>query len=939
MRFTMLRTSLRLLFCAACLASPAFAQGTGEAPRNILWDGGFRVGFGNGFWTTQLGNRGPSRRDSWSEEGMNLQDDVCSRVYALDEGTWSLCAWVKRNPRAAEEAAFVAMELTNLNYYGDKEMKNAFLKKFEVPMGNEWKRVGWSFEIKAPVRNHFHVELRGGAGVLVRQASLTRGGTLPEKVLPASDVEAGFDIPEETRIYMDGEERVVDLVATCAAAPAKAKVRWEVFNHREEAVKEGIAEFDFPAGKTTLRQRLPLKDLPWGGYRLASSVEGQAVLGDALVAFLPKIDPLAPPFYGADANVTMRAQPFTPRLMGRLGMRTVNALSCSGGLCRWTICNPEKETYRWDDEAVRLSHEAGLQVILEPMVFKSPPAWVQARFMGKGEIVDEKGFTEAASTYLDTMIRHYGNKVEGVILDDEVNTFAHSGNMDQFRRVYSSLWVAARKAAAAIGKPDMPVGINSTQPDWWQSFAKGVPPEQLATVSANTNLRPERAAEVLNILRQMGIHPGEYRTIGVGQKSRMRATSLFLDRSAGGGAAPGLFSWQLLAHSWLNRPWGTEAVKDGPIVDYGYYDMRTLAQSAYMPQAGKSGVEHDNSPTVGIQAMAMLKHQLQGMRPARDPSKPYAVEGLPTGTPRFFAYPFRNQDRAVIVLAIADSLDLDAAWKLSGMNFGQWKPFDLYEQPLPLRGDGSIEVKDVPLFLRAEAKDLGAALKDLASLKAEMPPRSDKHRLEVGNFILEIDPAREGWFSLGRKQGDRQVVILDRISGLPALAKPSVEVAEGRTSASATLCFGDAKRGPQLAFNLTPESCMITWAQPNGRATEVKQTVRLRLSIEGAGRALVIQEGGKVRSGKMREDYGEFFPDGREIPPATLPDGASRVEVKDFATFDLPGATGVGHTPKTGFLWKTQDGEACLQAAYTLGPITGPRSRGVQKIQLQVIVR
>ncbi len=925
------------------LPPPAPPLPTDTSPRNILWDGKFLTGFGNAFWTTTMGNQGPSRRDSWSEQGMNLQMDVCSRVYPLDEGSYALGAWVKRNPAAPSAPSVIILELTNLNYYGDAT-GDSFVKKIVVPAGpsDDWQRVGWSFAIKAPVRRYFHVELRGGAGLLVREASLTAGDELPDTVRPAADVEAGFDIPEETRVYVDGEERVVDLVASSIAGPRKAKVRWAIYNHREELVKDGVVELDFPAGPTTRRVRLPLADLPHGGYRFASSVDGQPVLGDALLALLPKIDPRLPPYLGADANIEMRSMAYTHRMMERLGMKTVNALSTSGNLGRWNIVQADKDKLVWRDEPVKAAHDAGLDVMLEPMMFKSIPKWVQAQFMKNGEITDEAGFTEAATTYLRAMILHYGTNMAGVILDDEVNTFATPARLDQVRRIYSALHATAKQAASEIGRPGMPIGINATSPGWWISFLDKLPSAEAEVVSSNTNTGPESAAVALNALRKMNVFPAEYRTIGVGQRSRMRATSLFLDRPAGGGAEPGLFAWQLLVHAWLNRPHGTDDPKDGPLVHYGYYDLRTLAQAAYMPSAGKSGIEYDNSPTLGMQAMAMLKYQLQGMRPARDAGKPFSSRGEVTGHERLFAYPFRDAGRAVIVLATGDARDLDATWKLAGVDFKRWKPSDLYAQPLPLDRDGAIEVKDLPLFLRLGAADLDTALKDLGRLRAELPQKTDQHRLTVGDFTLEIDPTREGYFTLLRAMGDRKVVILDRLTGLPALPKPiTVTVMDGRTSGSAVLMFGkgDPDHLPRLSFNLTAESCQISWRHDNVVGTEAQQVLRLRLGTDGGGKEIVIQEDGRVRAGRLREDYGEFFPSATPPPAVSLPAGNSRVELKGFATFDLSGATGVGFSPATGFLWQTQDGEAFLQADYRIAPYTGGGSRGIQKIQLQVVIK
>lgn len=327
-------------FMASCLPilllSLSATAAAAEAPRNILWDGGLDTGLGNSFWGVPHGNHGPNSRDMWCDGVLRLKRPVATRIYWLEEGTYSLCAWVKRDPQAADLGPSIVLSATNLNYEQDKQ-HNAFSRKFAVPEGNAWQRVGWSFSIQSPVRYFFHVELHATAPVLVDAVSLTPGPALPEMVRPAADMEAGFYIPEETGIYCDGERRDVDLMIANHAAARSAKVSWQVYDHREDLVKEGSVASVFPARKV-LRERLPLDDLPYGGYRLACRVEGEPVLGDALLAILPQIDPTALPLWGADANVNPGVAEFTVRLMQRLGMNTVNTLSCAGQQGRWVHC-------------------------------------------------------------------------------------------------------------------------------------------------------------------------------------------------------------------------------------------------------------------------------------------------------------------------------------------------------------------------------------------------------------------------------------------------------------------------------------------------------------------------------------------------------------------------------------------------------------------------
>jgi hypothetical protein len=71
-----------------------------------------------------------------------------------------------------------------------------------------------------------------------------------------------------------------------------------------------------------------------------------------LRAMLPRIDHTQRPFWGADANIQTASFGFTYRLMQRLGMNSVNTLSCFGEQGRWGLCNPAPGEYVFTDEAV-----------------------------------------------------------------------------------------------------------------------------------------------------------------------------------------------------------------------------------------------------------------------------------------------------------------------------------------------------------------------------------------------------------------------------------------------------------------------------------------------------------------------------------------------------------------------------------------------------------
>ena len=147
------------------------------------------------------------------------------------------------------------------------------------------------------------------------------------------------------------------------------------------------------AGATS-RQPMDLSKLPWGGYRLACSIEGSEILGDALVAIMPKIpqDPFIQ--WGGDAAMgTDAIAQFSARWMQRMGMKLANTLSPGGVVGRWQIVNPQPGVWKWKDAAVDAMSQRGI-IVSGFLGMKHPPAWVKEKFYKDGKIADYEGFTQ-----------------------------------------------------------------------------------------------------------------------------------------------------------------------------------------------------------------------------------------------------------------------------------------------------------------------------------------------------------------------------------------------------------------------------------------------------------------------------------------------------------------------------------------------------------------
>jgi hypothetical protein len=905
------------------------------APRNILWDGGLQIGYGNAFWGAPLGNQGPSSREAWRDGVVTLDGRMTSRVYGLDEGAFTLCAWVRQSKNASGRDVTVTLLLTNDNTAAEKQ-KNEFRKTFTVGSGRAWQRVGWTFELRGVVRPYFHVEASSASGgVEVDAVSLTAGAEMPAVPTAAADLETGFFIPEETGIYVDGEERAVDLVI-CNHGPARrARVHWEIYDYRESRVRGETLDETWPADSVQ-RRRLALGTLPHGGYRFASSVEGQAVLGDALLALLPRIDQDAFPTYGGDAAVTVSARNFTGRWMKRLGMRTASTLSPGGMVSRWPLVQTAPNQFSWQDAAVDGVRREGIELI-GMLGLKFIPAWLVPDATPRASVspAEQAKVARAFAEYTGDFVRHYGARIPILMLEDEIhNAYDTPEKLAQLKLIYEAARAAARDAARAQGTSVL-VGVNGSFPEWWAKVIDTFGADQIDFVSQNSSHRPLTSVATLNLMREKKCYPPYFITLGVGQKSVLRQVSLMQGHALAPGSPMGLFAWQFLTHAWLSRPYGTDDVRAGPIVRFGYYDLRVLGQSVYAPNTGKTGVEYDNSPTLGLQAMAMLKHHLSGLRAARDPAAAFSLDGVAMRNPRLHAYPFRDGGHAAIVLCTTDGSGVDQAWRLRGADWAALRPVNLYGHPLTLEGGAALPLELPVIIPGLPARQLDAILAALRNVDAEAIVSPARQRLEVGAYVLDIDPDRAGFVRLFIRRGARETLVLDGLVIPPGLPKPALAATPGRLSASASLTFDKNYR---VGVTLTSRGATLVYNCRNVTSRPLQETVRWRLSPAGMGRDIVIQNGTEVIAGHVREDYGRIFPLTPAPAPAPLDANAARVALAGFAHFDLPPASGRGFSPATGLRWQLRDGEALLEAGYALPAYVGGGSRGTHNVVLTLHV-
>jgi len=925
------RVTQLLLLAAFLVASTGVSAKTPSATVNILWDGGFETGYGNAFWGVPWGNLGPNYRDMWDDGVVRLKTKIATRVYWLEDGTYTATAWVRQTPNATSNPR-VRLTVTNLNYYRDRT-KQAFSQRFSVSSKDDWQRVSFSFTVNKPDRRYFHVELDRSPDVIVDAVMLTPGNKQPSTFSPAQPIEAGFYIPDETNTYIDGEARDVFLmVHNHTAKPRRAAVTWKLYDHREELVKQATVDQSFASNKTT-RIKLPLDDLPYSGYRLAVTVDDDPVIGDALVAILPDIPTRSTPDWGADANVTSEAGEFSSRLMRKLGMTTANTLSPGGSHARWKYVNPAPGVHKFDDATVDVPMANGIDVV-GFLGLRYPPKWVKEKSMKGDKIIDKEFYINAFCDHVEAYVRKFGGRVKTIFFEDEIHSSAMAKDWPLLMACFKAAHTRAHKVADEMNV-ELTAGFNATFPHFWDRLFNSVPHSMIDVYAANSVVRPQYATGILNIARDKGLQAPMYYTAGVGQKSQLRKTSLINVRATNGNP-PGLFAWQAVLHFHQNRPYGVEEPKYGPMVNFGYYDLRTMGQSVFLPIAGKTGVEYDNSPTLGLQAIAMLKHQILGMRPVRDHTKPYTLEGYPTASQNINAYLFRDKRKATVVVMTTDNKTLGKRWQFSGMNFSDLDIRDIFAQPIKANGD-TLLTRELPIYIHTSVDQLPQLLIQLESLQGEEQPAPEKFDLAIGDYQLQVDPDLDGYFRLSRMIDGKKVMLIDRFQTVPALPRPSIEAESRPLTASATLRYG--KLGV-LSIVMSKQGIRINWNEDSARRTTVERRVHFRISEDGAGRFTTITEGDQVTTGTTRVDWGTLFDAKTVTKETTIDENGSTVSIDNFIEVEMPPAFLQNDAgPKTGLRWKRADGEAGVQATYRLGPYQGGGTRGLVRIKLDMYIK
>ncbi|HOL67287.1 MAG TPA: hypothetical protein PKX93_07525, partial [bacterium] len=595
--------------------------------------------------------------------------------------------------------------------------------------------------------------------------------------------------------------------------------------------------------------------------------------------------------------------------------------------------NVEKKAgqYSWEDETgLKQVVALGIEPAVCLDVFKKPPAFAAA-WLGKENIVNEEAFTRAVSSYVAAFVRHYAGQVKAIVLEDETGY----PPAEQLLRIYTAARDAAKKAAAEKNVP-VSFSLNTMLENWRVLFQKA-DPEIFDFLSINSIHDPVTTARLLQLARQAH-WKGQYIDVpAVGQRSLARPTSLLIDTPTPGGLPPSGFLWQHILTLWLNRPYGDEEVSHGPLLRTGYSDLRVMSASVYCPLGAKGGVEYDNSPGLGFQAVAMLKHLLQGMRPMRESPTDFSLTGFPTSHQEIGAYPFRNEKNAVLILLARKREDNEKHWIIKGMDFLAGQPLDFYGQPRPVK-EGILRTPELPVYLATTPERVPYLLEKLLKADFSVDPAGERKSFSSGPFTLEVGPDLSGFFRLSLQAEGRNFLLLDGLECEPPVKWESLTAVPGRLMNTVEISFTaekDQHRFRSLVFRLFPEHCELTWTQINAHPVPLTGSVRLHPGQDLLPRRIIIEQDGKTLAGTMNQVLTESPQLSLGLKPET-----GRLKVAGLVTMELPASEGQGSwQPAHGLRWQGFSGKYYLGCDYQLAPVQVPGSTTAQqKIFLKCLI-
>ncbi|MDP6354723.1 MAG: hypothetical protein QF473_06470, partial [Planctomycetota bacterium] len=412
----------------------------------------------------------------------------------------------------------------------------------------------------------------------------------------------------------------------------------------------------------------------------------------------------------------------------------------------------------------------------------------------------------------------------------------------------------------------------------------------------------------------------------------------------GFGVPPSTFAWQAIKASWLSRPYGTPDTVFSPRIHFGYYEIRVHDVAHYVPRAGWTALECDNSPHAGFQAVTCMRSMIGDMQPLRKTlGTDISQDGISVPNSQGIeAYPFRNDQNAVVAFMPGDGGSIDRPHTI-GLPSQDIELLDSFANRIECqkeKGRLNAPAGPLPVYVRMPATNLDGFLKNLAKVEIKRKKEQSSHNYSVGQFVVRLDRKRKGIVQVDLKKGKDLHPLITGIQTDTPLS-PQMQISTQGNSQMRSIRIYDRGVPLRRAFTLVADSNSIKFtfsarnvskdAQPKGHARLVLGSYIKGKSFDYYQRVA----GGKATGirGSIWHDFNKYDVTGGLSSPADKILRANRSALLNITgCYSLEISTSTGHYYKTstppGFVFIVREGQAYLESGYELGRAQGFGSRG-----------
>src|SRR4030095_1104630 len=320
-------------------------------------------------------------------------------------------------------------------------------------LGTGWQRVTLSGVLLNYPTNDYQVKIwvnnATGTGVYTWiDAVQLEEGDLSD-YYPKKPIEIGLVSNHLGNIFFENEAVTMDLLAHNTGDGASASVGYEIYDHMNNKVKDGIVPIDVPA-RATSKTSLDCSLGKRGAFRILMWVDSQD--GTAEEVIYSVVPP--PQNSGVDESSIIGIHPnlstFQLAILQKLGVKWARAMS-PAAIFRWSLIEPEEGKFVWYDAQVQKAVDHGFTVMGTIGTNNYWPSWA-----------DRSGLPDLDKweRFVEQVVAHYKAQVKyWEIWNEPIYVFTPTFYAEMLKR-----------AASAIRRADPSakiVGMGGVYSDTW----------------------------------------------------------------------------------------------------------------------------------------------------------------------------------------------------------------------------------------------------------------------------------------------------------------------------------------------------------------------------------------------------------------------------------------------------------------------------------------